>query len=47
MVWHRDGGAVPVSFPVLLSDPGHGVGVPLLEMICLDHPMDVAFRVRS
>lgn len=47
MAWHRDGGTVPLSFLVLLSDPGHVVGVPFLEMICLDRPMDVTFGVQS
>lgn len=45
MAWQRDGGTVPHSFPVLLSDPGHTAGVPGLEMIYLDHPMHVGFKV--
>lgn len=47
MAWQRDGGSVPHSCPVLLSDPGHMAGVPCLAVSLLDHPMDTGFKVWS
>lgn len=38
---------VGLFLTVLLHDPGHTVGIPCPEMICLDHPMDTGFKVQS